>query len=881
MADAPSPQTVYLKDYRPPAFRIETVDLRFDLGEELTRVTATLDIRRKEDRPGDALMLHGGQDLALISLSIDGETVPEAHFSRDGETLTVDQVPDSFRLEAVTELKPQENTALEGLYKSGGMFCTQCEAEGFRKITFFLDRPDVMAVYTVRIEADKARYPVLLSNGNRVESGGLGGDRHYAVWHDPFPKPSYLFALVAGDLGRLSDDFTTRSGRAVTLNIFAAEADLPKCRHAMDSLKRAMAWDEERYGLEYDLDVFNIVAVSDFNMGAMENKSLNVFNTKYVLADPETATDQDYDGIEAVIAHEYFHNWTGNRITCRDWFQLSLKEGLTVFRDQQYSADQSSEAVKRIEEVRGLRAVQFPEDAGPMAHPVRPDNYIEINNFYTPTVYNKGAEVIRMMHTLLGERGFRAGMDLYFERHDGEAVTCDDFAAAMADANGADFAQFKLWYSQAGTPRLTLRGHFDADAKQYRLTVRQDLPDTPGQTGKAPMHIPLMMGLIGPNGEEMEAALEGGDARGERRGGGWLLHVTAPEQAFVFEGVGSKPVPSLLRGFSAPVNLDSGLSREDRLFLLAHDKDSFVRWEAGQALMLETILGLIDRHRGGEAMTLDEDLVEAVAALLADDDADPALIAEAVMLPGDGYIGQQLGSIDPEAIFQARQFVRRSLGERLTERWRAAYDANRTGAYSVAPGDKSRRSLKNASLAYLCAGGAGLDLAREQYRSADNMTDRMAALRQMADSDAPERAEVLADFYRRFKDDALVIDKWFTAQALSIRAGTLDDVIALTDHPAFSYKNPNRLRSLIGAFASANQVRFHDPSGRGYRFLVDTVLKVDPINPQAAARMLAPLARWKRFEDGRAALMKAELERLARTEPLSRDVYEIASKSLR
>ena len=874
------PQTVYLNDYTAPAFQVDHVDLTVQLADHDCRVVSRLHVRRARAGATD-LALDGDPAMRLEAMTLDGEAVADSRIDRTGERLSVSDVPESFMLETITRIDPADNTRLEGLYKSGGIFCTQCEAEGFRNITFFPDRPDVMARYRVRIEADATAYPILLSNGNCVETGALEGGRHFAVWEDPFPKPSYLFALVAGDLGRLGDSFTTRSGRRVTLNIWADRADLDKCTHAMESLKRAMAWDEQVYGLEYDLDEYNIVAVADFNMGAMENKSLNIFNTKYVLASPEIATDDDFDRVEGVIAHEYFHNWTGNRVTCRDWFQLSLKEGLTVFRDQQFSTDMGSAALKRIEDVRILRAHQFPEDAGPMAHPVRPDSYIEINNFYTTTVYNKGAEVIRMMHTLLGQDGFRKGMDLYFQRHDGQAVTCDDFAAAMEDAGGVDLSQFKRWYTQAGTPIVLASGAYDADARRYTLTLRQQIPDTPGQTDKAPMHIPVKAALFGPNGQHQSVTLTQGE--GEPEGDGYLLHLRRDSETFVFDDVGAAPVPSLLRDFSAPVRLNASLSREDRLFLLAHDDNAFARWEAGQQLATELILAMVADRAAGAAMDVDTAFVDAIAQALADTETDPALIAETATLPSDVDLGQQMTEIDVDGLFEARQTVRRRLGTDLAERWRERYDraARAAVADPRSPEARQHRRLKNLSLGYLAAADdSGIRLAEAQYDSATNMTDRLAALRVLCNSEDPARERVLDDFYRRYETEPLVIDKWFSIQAVSQRADTLAQVRALTEHPAFSLTNPNRLRALIAAFCQLNQVRFHDASGEGYRLLTDTVLTVDRLNPQIAARLVSPLARWRRFDAIRREAMRSALERLTSEPRLSKDVYEIASKSL-
>ncbi|MGY0712482.1 aminopeptidase N [Azospirillum argentinense] len=880
--DKGTPKAIRLQDYRPPAHLIDTVDLFFDLGEEVTTVRAQLGLRRNPACDGAAALplTLDGQRLELVSVALNGQPLGDADYTVTPDHLTVHSVPETFTLETVVRIKPQENTALEGLYKSSGNFCTQCEAEGFRKITYFADRPDVMARYTTTITADKARYPVLLSNGNLIESGDLPDGRHRAVWEDPFPKPCYLFALVAGTLVHQEDRFRTASGRDVTLRIYVEPGNEDKVDHAMRSLIKSMRWDEEVFGLEYDLDIFNIVAVGDFNMGAMENKSLNVFNTKYILAKPETATDQDFLGIEAVVAHEYFHNWTGNRVTCRDWFQLSLKEGLTVFRDQEFSSDMNSRAVKRIADVQRLRTVQFPEDSGAMAHPVRPDSYVEINNFYTPTVYDKGSEVIRMYHTLLGPQGFRKGMDLYFQRHDGQAVTCDDFAAAMSDATGVDLTQFKRWYRQAGTPELDVTGAYDEAAKTYRLTVKQTVPPTPGQPVKEPMHIPLVMGLLGPDGADLPLGLTG---EAEPAGTSRTLHITEAEQTFTFVDVPARPVPSLLRGFSAPVKLRADLTDGDLTFLMANDSDAFNRWEAGQTLATRLLLSLVADRQAGRELVLPQSFIDAVGAVLKDADQDPAFAAQALVLPTESYLGTQMEVIDPDAIHAVREFARRRLAEALRPGW---LDTHRRNAgnepFSVDAAAIGRRALKNLCLAYLMAleDEEALGLCLGQYRGAQAMTDVMAALQFLSNSNAPERDEAIAAFYERWKGEALVVDKWFGVQATSHRPDALERVTALLAHPAFEIRNPNKVYALIGGFAGGNPVRFHDTSGAGYRFLADQVLRLDPMNPQVAARMVGPFSRLRRYDATRRALMKAELERIVATPGLSPDVFEVASKSL-
>ncbi|HEX6114759.1 MAG TPA: aminopeptidase N [Geminicoccaceae bacterium] len=881
-AETSAPQTVRLEDYRPPDYLVEEVELRFGLEPAATEVRARLMMRRNPAAgEGARPLVLDGQELELLALALDGESLGSNRFQVDDDHLIVHDVPAAFTLETAVRIHPDANTALEGLYVSNGVFCTQCEPEGFRKITYFPDRPDVMARYRVRIEADQAAYPVLLANGNLIESGEVGGGRHFALWEDPFPKPAYLFALVAGRLARIEDTFTTRSGRVVTLEIYTEPREIDKCAHAMASLKKAMKWDEDRFGLEYDLDRFMIVAVSDFNFGAMENKGLNIFNTKFVLAKPETATDADYLGVESVIAHEYFHNWTGNRVTCRDWFQLSLKEGLTVFRDQEFTADLHSRPVKRISDVRRLRATQFLEDAGPLAHPVRPDSYLEINNFYTTTVYEKGAEVIRMLHTLIGEAAFQRGMRVYFERHDGEAVTCEDFVAAMEAASGRDLRQFRRWYAQAGTPRLTVRGEHDPRARTFTLTVAQSTPPTPGQPDKEPLHIPLALGLLDPAGEPLALRLEG---EGGQAGTTRVAELSDSEHRFTFADVPERPVPSLLRGFSAPVILESDADDADRRFLMAHDPDPFVRWESGQSYALKLMLGLIAEHRAGRALTLDDGLADAFARTLADPALDHAFVAQALMLPSETYVAEQMAEIDVDGIHAVREFLRAALGERLAGSWsETCRRLHNSEPYRFEAAQVGRRTLKNLALAYLLAGGGeeGRSLCLAQFGGADNMTDTIAALGLLAESDLPERADALADFYARWRDDALVIDKWFALQATAQRPDAFDVVSALLRHEAFTLGNPNRVRSLIGAFAQANPTGFHRADGAGYAFVADHVLVLDKRNPQVASRLAQAFGRWRRYDAQRRDHMRAQLERILATEGLSRDVYEIASKSLK
>ncbi|MBX6323332.1 MAG: aminopeptidase N [Rhodospirillaceae bacterium] len=876
-----APKVVRRQDYAPPAFLVDRIDLDFDLGEEEARVGARLAVRRNPAAPaGDGALALDGEGPELRAVRLDGRPLRPSEYRLEAARLVLPQVPAQFVLETEVAIRPQDNTALSGLYKSDGIFCTQCEAEGFRRITYFPDRPDVMARYTATIRAERARYPVLLANGNPVASGDLGGGRHFVRWEDPFPKPSYLFALVAGDLACLEDVFVTRSGRRVALRIYSHRADIAKCGHAMASLKKAMRWDEEVYGLEYDLDIFMIVAVGDFNFGAMENKGLNIFNTKYILAAPETATDQDHANVESVVAHEYFHNWTGNRITCRDWFQLSLKEGLTVFREQQFTADVQSAAVTRINEVRQLRARQFPEDAGPMAHPVRPDSYITIDNFYTPTVYEKGAEVIRMMRTLLGPDLYRKGMDLYVQRHDGQAVTCDDFVAAMEAASGMDLGRFRLWYSQAGTPELSADIAWDEAGRALTLTVEQRVPPTPGQPDKEPMPMPLAVGLIDRDGQELAVQLAGEPI--PNAGGTRVLLLSEARQSFTFVNLPTRPAVSLLRGFSAPVKLRVERSDEELQHLMAHDTDPVARWDAGQDYALKTILRLVADRRAGRPLELGPGLVTAFAQTL-NDVADKAFAALALTLPGEEYVGEHMAVVDVDGIHEAREFVRARLGATLAERWRRVYeDCRDDGPYRFTPEAVGRRSLKNLALGYLLAAGHpdGQGLCLQQLARGANMTDSLAALANLDRVDATARAEALNAFYDRWRQEALVLDKWFAAQATYALPDTLDRVEALLAHPAFDYRNPNKVYALIGAFAGGNPVAFHRHDGRGYRFLADQVLKIDPLNPQVAARILGPLIRWRRHDESRQALMRAELERIVRAPGVSKNVYEIAAKGL-
>ena len=873
---ADAPQTKYRRDYKAPDFQVDQLDLDFNLRDNISHVRAKMTVRRRGPGP----LVLKGHDMTLTSVTLDGGVLGDKDYALTDSSLTIYDLPEKFELVINNDIDPASNTALEGLYISKGMYSTQCEAEGFRRITYFLDQPDVMTRYRVRIEADKESCPVLLSNGNKIDEGDCPDGRHYTVWDDPFPKPSYLFALVAGRLDMLEDHFITASGTKVTLRIFAEAADLDKCPHAMDSLKKAMAWDERVYGLEYDLDIFNIVAVSHFNMGAMENKSLNIFNTKCVLARAETATDADFAAVEAVVAHEYFHNWTGNRVTCRDWFQLSLKEGLTVFRDQEFSADMGSRAVKRIEDVRILRQHQFAEDSGPMAHPIRPDSYIEINNFYTVTVYEKGAEVIRMIHSLLGPENFRKGMDLYFKRHDGQAVTCDDFTAAMADASGVDLRKFRLWYAQAGTPEVTVSHIQDGD--KVTLTFQQSIPDTPGQMDKSPMHIPVAVGLIGTGGRDIPLRLAGENRISKETSR--ILDLTEAEQSFTFVGLTDEVVPSLLRGFSAPVKLTSDLSRADHLFLMAHDSDSFNRWEAAQHIAGQVIMGLVDDHGAGRDLTLDQDFSTAIGRILTSSDLDPAFMAEVLTLPTEGMLGQQRSPIDVDAIHQARQFTRRALAETHRDDFRRLYHAcTEAGPYAYNGDAVAKRRLKNLCLSYLMLleDRDILDICLAQFRDADNMTDEMAALSCLTHSDCAEREQALQQFYDKWHHDDLVLDKWFSVQAAVAGPATQDVVRALIQHPDFDLATPNRVRSVVGPFCGLNLTCFHDKDGRGYAFLGDMIAQLDPINPQIASRLVQPLARWKYYDVGRQKLMQDTLARILKLPGLSENTFEIVSKSLK
>jgi len=842
------PQPIRLADYAPPTFLVDTVDLDIDIHAAHTRVRATLALRRNPAADPHGALVLDGDGLSLHAVLLGGVALAPAAYVLTADTLRVPDAPACCTLTTEVILDPTQNTQLMGLYASHDGYFTQCEAEGFRRITWFPDRPDVMARYTTRIHADRARFPILLSNGNLAARGEEAGGRHWARWVDPFPKPSYLFAMVAARLDRRATEFTTASGRRVELAVYVEPGKLDQTAFALDALQSAMRWDEETFGLELDLDQYTIVAVGDFNMGAMENKGLNIFNTKYVLARADTATDTDYMMLDRVVAHEYFHNWTGNRVTCRDWFQLSLKEGLTVFRDQQYGGDRYSHALQRIQEVRTLRATQFPEDAGPMAHPVRPASYIEISNFYTATVYNKGAEVVRMIHTLLGAEAFRRGMDLYFARHDGQAVRIEEFIAAMQDASGIDLAQFGRWYDQAGTPVLDSRGEYDAATQRYTLHLRQHCPATPDGDAKLPFHLPIALGLVAADGHDLPLRLAGEAHAGDTTR---VLSLTAAAASFTFVDVSARPVPSLLRDFSAPVILRHDHGDADLAHLMAYDSDPFNRWEAGQRLAVNVLVRAIEDRRDGRPVTFPDAFIAACARLLADAPRDPAFAAEALSLPQAGYLAEQFEIADPDAIFAVRTALRRLLAERLRTQWIEAYETSTTpGPYRPEPGPAGRRALRNLALGFLMELDDPAWQARcfEQFEAADNMTDTMAALVALANADCPARRIALERFERRWRDEELVLDKWFAVQAGARLPGTLGEVRALLAHPAFDLRNPNRVRALIGGFCHGNHLHFHAADGSGYAFAADQVLALDPINAQIAARLARAFDRWRKFD---------------------------------
>lgn len=867
------PKAIYLKDYAPPDFLIDNVFLYFDLHDTFTQVKAVLEMRRNpQSKQQHAPLVLNGEEMQLKSVALDGIPLRSDQYQVDAEHLTIAKVPNKFILETEVEIKPQENTQLSGLYQSQGNFCTQCEAHGFRRIIYFLDRPDVMSHFTTCIAADRIRYPVMLSNGNLVDHKELSGNRHWVKWVDPSLKPCYLFALVAGDFEWLEDKFITKSGRSVLLRVYVEKGKLNQANFALGALQRAMRWDETTYGREYDLDIYMIVAVSDFNMGAMENKGLNLFNDRFILADSKTATDDDFKNIESVIGHEYFHNWTGNRITCRNWFQITLKEGLTIFRDQSFTGDLHSRVVERIDEANVIRTAQFAQDAGPLAHPIRPDSYIEVNNFYTVTVYNKGAEVIRMIQTIIGKEKFREGMDLYFKRHDGQAVTTEEFVKVFEEVSGEDLSQFRLWYAQAGTPVLDVTGSYDAKQQLYTLTVKQSCPSTPGQPEKKNFHVPLAVGLLDKKtGKDLlSPSIK-------------ILNVKQQVDQFKFSNIRQEPVPSLLRNFSAPVKLNYKYADEDLFFLLMHDSDGFNRWDAGQKLAIKLIFQLIKDYQQQRPLQLDHGLVNSFKTLIADKNLEQSLLTQMLSLPRAAYIIELMQVADVEAIHHVRKFILKELARRLPDEFLQTYQSNNTSEPYVFNGKAvGRRSLKNLCLNYL----AHLDnpevhkLSMQQFHAADNMTDEMGALTALMDFDCRERTEALAEFYEKWKTEDLVVDKWFALQALSSLPDTLKKVKELMRHPAFSLKNPNKVRALIGTFCQGNYINFHHKSGEGYVFIADQVLALDKLNPQVAARILEPLTRWRKFDEKRQQLMRAQLERIAKTPRLSKDVYEIATKSL-
>ncbi len=875
------PKAIYLKDYQAPAFEIESTYLSFDLYDDYTLVSSSLKMRRSSDQRDAALFLNG-QELELVSVSMNDKVLSADDYEQTDESLTINAglLPSEFTLAIQTKIKPQENTALEGLYKSSGMFCTQCEAEGFRRITYFLDRPDVMSVYEVRITADKKACPVLLSNGNLVASEDLADGRHSMTWQDPHKKPCYLFALVAGDLQHIEDTFTTMSGENVTLRIYVESQNIDKCDFAMGALKRAMKWDEEVYGREYDLNIFNIVAVDAFNMGAMENKSLNIFNSSCVLANPKTATDATFQRIEAIVAHEYFHNWSGNRVTCRDWFQLSLKEGFTVFRDSEFSADVGSRTVKRIEDVSLLRTAQFAEDAGPMSHPILPASFIEISNFYTLTIYEKGAEVVRMIHNILGADDFRKGSDLYFERHDGQAVTTEHFVKAMEDASGKDLTQFRNWYHQAGTPELWVTDHYDAQANTYALTIKQTCRETPETSHKQPYHIPFSLGLLDETGADCKLVCK--DTNFNSQAG--VINVTQSEQVFTFENISSKPVPSLLRGFSAPVKLHFAYESSQLQFLMANDSDGFNRWDAGQTLATQIILDLSQDVLAGRDLVLDEGLFNVYQSLLSSLNDDLAMQAQMLSLPSLAYLIEQQDQAQVHALYSARSFVKQTLADRLHAEFSLVYQqCIDTSDYEPSPDAIAKRTLKNLCLQYMTQTQKHdySAVAQNQFEQTDNMTDQFSALGALVNSHHQDLAQTaLQEFYVQWQHDVLVVNMWLSLQASSDHNQGVASVNELLSHEAFDIKNPNKVRSVIGVFAAQNLRHFHGDEGAGYNWLADRIIELDALNPQIASRLLGPLTKWKRIGHPNGTQMKQALEKIAARSNLSKDVYEVVTKTL-
>ena len=877
MRDA-TPQTIYLKDYQVPEFLIDKTNLVFDLHEQFCRVTSALSIRRNPESQKNSapLFLHGGIELDLQQLKIDDQIVAEKDYQRTVEGLVINQLPDSCVIEIEVLIRPHINTTMMGLYKSRTMYCTQCEAEGFRNITFYLDRPDIMSEFTTKLIADKQQFPVLLSNGNAIDQGELESGRHFATWHDPFKKPAYLFALVAGDLRVVEDSYTTCSNREILLQIYVEQKDLNKCDHAMLSLKNSMRWDEQVYGREYDLDRFMIVAVDDFNMGAMENKGLNIFNTSAVLANPKTTTDLAFQRVEGIVAHEYFHNWSGNRVTCRDWFQLSLKEGFTVYRDSQFSADMNSAVVKRIEDVVYLRTHQFAEDAGPMSHPVQPDAYMEINNFYTLTVYEKGAEVVGMIHSLLGDQKFREGSDLYFTRYDGQAVTIEEFVGSMEEVSGLDLMQFRRWYKQSGTPQVDVKSHYDAAAKTFSLSFTQSCPPTPGQNHKEPFYIPIKLGLVGTDGQDLPLNSQGDQSI--------VFSLYERSQTLVFENIQQPPVPSLLRGFSAPIKLNFDYSNDELAHLMANDSDGFNRWDAGQKLSLNVLNRLIDDAKAERELVMDQQLIEVFDSLLSDHSLDPAMVNLMLQLPSEAQLHEQAEIIYVEPIHCAREFVRQAVANALQEKLVATYERlTVTQDYAPEAGQIGKRALRNCVLSYLMqVESVGPELAWQQFNTADNMTDKAAALGSLVNCKAAElySYRALKAFETDYSNETLAMNLWLQIQASAKLINSLDRVKALMAHPAFNINNPNKARSLLGAFCSSNLINFHRPDGSGYRFLQQQVTALNALNPQVAARLVTPLTRWKKLPEPNRGLMRDSLQKIAEHEGLVKDIQEIVTKSL-
>lgn len=870
MSNNKKPSTVSLKDYQIPDYNVDSIALRFELEEEFTTVTSHLKMRRNpKSKQVQAPLILDGDQLKLISIKLDNKLLTSKHYTLEEGKLIIKELPDIFNLEIITQIKPQENTALSGLYRSQNVFCTQCEAQGFRRITYFLDRPDVLTSFTTTIVADKTRYPVLLSNGNLIDRGQLNDNKHWVTWHDPFKKPCYLFALVAGDLDCLQDEYMTCSGKKVSLQIYTDKNQTDKCRHAMNCLKKAMRWDEEAYSREYDLDIYMIVAIDAFNMGAMENKGLNIFNAKYILVSPETATDMDYENVLAVVGHEYFHNWTGNRVTCRDWFQLSIKEGMTIFREQEFMAAMTSPLVARINAVKLLRNIQFPEDAGPMAHPVQPDSYIEINNFYTTTIYNKGAEIIHMLKILIGAEKFCKGMDLYFSRYDGHAVTIDDFLKTMEEASQRDLSQFRLWYSQAGTPELTLYSDYDRNKQQLKLTVEQNCVPTPKQAHKKPFLMPFDLGLLNQQGKEIPLKPN-------------LIEISQAKQHFEFNDIPEKPIPSFLRGFTAPVKLHAELSDAELNILLLHDNDAFNRWDACQRFFVKTLLQLVTEYSNKKSFNLNPQLIKVFKAIL-ENVTDKSFSVELITLPTETYLGEQMEMVDIDAIHYAREFIRAAVAERLQPELLANYKQHEDKAgYVTDLQSIGRRRWKNICLQYLLLNTEDSirQIAVKQFNDAANMTDKLAALSALVEGNYHEGEQALAEFYKQWRQDPLVLDKWFSVQARSPKYGTVEKMKLLAQHPSFDIKNPNRVRSLVGVFCRENLINFHRIDGVGYEFLADKVLELDKLNPQTAARLLEPLVHWKRQNKIRQELMRRQLERILHAPHISKDTYEIAEKSL-